>query len=73
MSRLLADCWKPPSPPPRPFPRTLTSCPGGSKRSRSASVDTVKSFVLFTAADRRMCLSSWEEPICERDLLKRFV
>lgn len=45
-----------------PFPGTLTLCPGGTKRSRLASVDTVKSFVFFTATGRRMCLSSWESP-----------
>ena len=36
--------------------------PLGAKRSRLASVDTVKGFVFFTATEGRMCLSSWETP-----------
>lgn len=36
--------------------------PWGARRSRLASVDTVKSFVFFMATEGRMCLSSWETP-----------
>lgn len=63
MSRLPADCWNQAS-----IPRTLTLWPEGTKRSRLASGDTVKSFVFFTAADGENVSVFLRKPICYRSL-----
>lgn len=61
MSRLPADCWNQAS-----IPRTLTLWPEGTKRSRLASGDTVKSFVFFTAVDGENVSVFLRKPICYR-------